>query len=345
MVEKKIENKAEEKEVAKEIKAEKKPVKLKLDLDKIVSKVQTGFGKDKSSAAQINTGASISRPNRDCDYILWEHEDKTKKSPWESLTNTRGLIYGRVTVISGKPDSGKSTHAAKFMKLAQDQGAICVLVDTENKFSKIRFTKFFNGNADEILITTSKMILEGANHVEQFIHAIYEQNPKQKVLVIIDSVGGNLARNEDDEHTMDGGKQLAAAAKENAVFLRGMTRLMEKYKNKENNEEMIAVLLITQTYATIGIGPSVQKEKGGEAITYYASIIVQLSRKADLSKTKDNIKYKIGIETRARVKKNHLSDSEMSVAELPLIITAGGIELLSEKKVKSSGDEETEIEE
>lgn len=40
---------------------------------------------------------------------------------WKALTNLKGLPFGRIIQISGKPDSGKSTHAMAFMKFAQDQ--------------------------------------------------------------------------------------------------------------------------------------------------------------------------------------------------------------------------------
>lgn len=327
------------------------PVKkgLSIDLNKIVNSVKDSFGKDKSAASKISTGASISRPSKDSDFILWAGVDGNK-SYWEILTGTRGLPFGFICQISGKSNSGKSTHAMKFIKLAQEQNVLVILIDSENKFSKERFLKYFKGDPNNILITTSKMILEAASHVEKYLHAIYEQNPDQKVLIVWDSIGGSLPKNE-GEDSLDASKQMAAASKENGAALRAFIRLMEKYKDKEKNEEKIACLLINQTYASLSSPGQIQA--GGAKVEYYSSLILQLTRCGDLTKTKDGLKYKTGIETRSKASKNHLASEEETIAEIRIAVTAGDIKLMSEKKVKAvktiknseTGEMESEIEE
>lgn len=302
----------------------KKPLK-KLNLDDIVAMAQGAYGKDKSLAAKISTGKSISRPKADDDFILW------RDSPWSTLTGVPGLPFGYICQVAGKPDSGKSTMAAEFMKRAQDQGVIVILWDAENKFSAHRFDHHFKGNSQEILITTSKMILEGADQVEKLVHAIMAQNPDQRILLVWDSVGGTLAKNEGENSLMEG-KQLASASKENGAAMKAFVRLMEQYKDRENNKERIAIFLINQLYANIGSVGST--EAGGVKVQYHSSIILQLSRKSDLNKISKGVKIKTGIVSRAKVKKNHLFDGEYSVAELDIVVGAGGISLLSEKKIK-----------
>lgn len=307
--------------------------KLKIDLDKIVNKVRAEFGKDKSTAAKISTGANISRPTKDTDFILW------KDSPFSKLTGVNGIPFGKIVQIAGRSNSGKSTHAIQFMKQASMQGVAIILIDSENKFAQERYEKLFGGDASQLLITTSKFILEAGDHVEKFIHAIYEQNPKQKVLIVWDSIGGSLPKNE-GEGSLDASKQMAAASKENGAVLRGIVRLMEQYKDKENNQEQIACLLINQSYSNIG-SPG-QKEAGGAKVEYHSSIIIQLTRKADLSRTVKGVKMKYGIKTRAKVSKNHLFSGEMSISELDLIISAGGIALADEKKEEEVEEEEVD---
>lgn len=317
--------------------------KLKVDISKVVSTVRAGFGKDKASALQIATGSSVTKPSKDSDFVVWRNSDGSL-SPWEALTGIRGIPFGMITSVEGKSNSGKSSTAMMFMKKAQEQGVLVILVDSENKFSKDRFDKLFGGNSDDILITTSKMILESGNHVEQIVHAVMEQNPNQKILVVIDSLGGLLPRNEGLEFHIDASKQMAAAAKDNGSLLRRIVSLMEKYKNREINDEMIACLLINQTYAQIN-SPG-QTGAGGAKVAYYSSIIVQLTRRNDLTKIKNGVKVKYGILSRAKVAKNHLHSAEITVSELPIIITAGDIILASEKKTKASeeGDEELVVE-
>lgn len=304
---------------------------FKLDLNKIVSDVRSAYGKDKGKALQVSTGSSISRPVGDNAFVNW------KDSPWHELTGVQGIPFGRIVQIAGRPDSGKSTHAMQFMKLAQDQNILVILLDSENKFSLKRFNNKFGGNSDELIIISSKMILEGADEVEKVVTAAKEQDIECRILIVVDSIGGSLAKNE-GEDSLDNSKQMASAAKENGTFMRGIVRLMEKYKNRETNEENICALLINQSYANIG-APG-QKEAGGQKVEYFSSIILQLTRKSDLTKIKDGVKRKIGIVTRAKVKKNHLFDGDDSIAELDLVITAGGIDLLSKQKTKKDKSED-----
>lgn len=313
------------------VKETKKSGNQEINYDEIISKARAAYSSnEKSLAMQISTGASISRPTRDEEFVCW------KNSHWETLTGLRGLPFGKVVQIAGRPDSGKSTHAMAFMKQAQEQGIVVILWDAENKFSAHRFDKYFKGDSTKLFLTTSKLILEGGAQIEKLINATKEVKPDAKILVVWDSVGGTLPKNEGDD-SLDDSKQLASASKENGTVLRGLVRLMEKHKNKETNEESIGVLLINQVYANIGSHGD--KESGGQKVEYYSSVILQLTRKQDLAQIKAGVKYKTGIVTRARVKKNHLSNLEASVAELDLVITAGGIDLLSNKKTKKKDDD------
>lgn len=298
-----------------------KPTKVEkpINLDAILNKARAQFSKnEKSLSLQISTGASIHKPDKDSDFICW------RGSHWEALTGIRGLPFGRITQIAGRPDSGKSSHACQFMSLAQAAGHIVILWDSENKFSATRFDKYFGGHSDQLLTVTSKMILEGGTMVEFLIKSTMEMYPNKKILVVWDSVGGTLSKSEGVKDLKDT-MQMAEASKENGRVIRGLVRLMEEYKDKQTGEEKIAVLLINQSYAQIN-SPG-QKESGGQKVEFFSSLILQLTRKADLNKTKDNVKYRIGIVTRAKVKKNHMFDGDSSVAELDLQVTAGGIQL------------------
>jgi hypothetical protein len=102
--------------------------------------------------------------------------------------------------------------------------------------------------------------------------------------------------------------------------------------NKETGEETIATLVINQTYASIGMGAPTQIEKGGNEIYYLSSIIIQLSRKQDLTRVKNGDKYKYGIVSRAKVKKNHLFEGDECISELDVVVSADGIHLAKDVK-------------
>lgn len=309
-----------------EIKTNKMPG---LNLNKILTQARAEYSKnEKGLAAQMTTGDQITRPTKDTEFVLYPGEH------WQMLTGIRGVPFGRFVQIAGKPDSGKSSHAMAFMKEAQDKGHIVILWDAENKFSAARFDKYFKGDSNQLLVVTSKVILSGGDLVSSYVRSALKEYPDRKVLIVWDSVGGTLSTAEDVKNLRES-RQMAIAAKENGQVLHAWVNLMEEFKNRETNEERIGGLLINQTYANIGsVG---QKESGGQKVEYYSSIILQLTRKGDLNKQRDGIKRKVGILTRAKVKKNHLFDGEDSIAELDLEVTAGGISVAS-KKLKESED-------
>lgn len=313
-----------------------------IDISKLIKKAQEAYGKKETGLAQqLSSGSSIIRPSKDSDFVVW-----TKGTHWQALTGLRGLPFGRIVQISGKPDSGKSTHAAVFMKEAQDQGVFVILWDSEKKFSKSRFAKM-GGDPDKLLTVNTNSIIDGAKGVAHFVNAAKEMDPAAKILIVWDSVGASVNATEDNEENEDYSKQPGVTAKEVAFAIRKFNKLQNKYVNMESGEETIATLVINQTYANIGsVG---QTEKGGSELYYLSSIVVQLGRKGDLTRVRQGEKYKYGIVSRAKVKKNHLFDGDECIAEMDIVVSADGIHLAKDVKnfddIKgwdehSSGDEE-----
>lgn len=301
-----------------------------IDINKLISNVRATYSKNEQGLAkQISTGASISKPTEDDDFILW-----TAGSHWQALTELRGLPLGRITQISGKPDSGKSSHAAMFMTMAQKQDIIVINWDAERKFSADRYDNKLGGKSKNLLVVDTNSIVDGCKAVAQLVHSIKEMNKDAKILIVWDSVGASVNSSENQEESEDMSKQPGISAKETSFAIRKFNKLCNKYRNTETNKESIAVLVINQTYVSIGMGAPIQVEKGGTELTYLSSLIIQLSRKSDVFKTKDGVKYKVGIITKGRVRKNHLFGANENVAELDLIVSADGIKLANEVKSK-----------
>lgn len=306
--------------------------KPKIDINKLVTKARSFYQKkDQGHASKLSTGKNIVRPTLDEDFVVW-----SGGSHWKALTGLRGIPFGRLIQISGKSDSGKSTHAMGFMKFAQDQGVLVILWDSERKFSASRFDNKMNGCSDDLLVVDTNNIIDGSKAVANFIHAAKEMDPNIKILVVWDSVGASLNSTEDVDDEEDYSKQPGVAAKETNYAIKKFVKLANRYSNKETGKDTIAILAINQTYATIGMGMSVQKEKGGDGIYYHSSVIIQLSRKKDLTKVKGGDKYKYGIVSRAKVKKNHLFDGDECISELDIVVSADGIGLV--KETKNSAD-------
>lgn len=288
-----------------------------LSMDKILQDARSVFkDSEKGLGQQIVSGSKMPKPTKDCEFVCW------KKSPWEVLTGIRGIPFGRVVQIAGKPDSGKTSCAMEFLKRAQQQGHIPILWDIEGKFSTNRFNDQFKGNSDQLFVVTSKLILEGADMVDALIESIDKHYHDRKILLVWDSVGGSLSVSEEAKDKR-AGKQMAEAAKENGIVVRGFIQQMEALRNRQSNEDRLGVLLINQTYSNIGSHG--QKEAGGQKVEFHSSIIVQLSRMADLEKVKNKVKYKVGIQSKAKMRKNHLLEGEDTVSELKLHVMSGGV--------------------
>jgi RecA/RadA recombinase len=302
-----------------------------LDIDKLIKKAQDSYSKkDIGLAKQLSTGKSIILPTEDKDFVVW-----TGNSYWQDLTSLKGLPFSRIVQISGKIDSGKSTNSMNFMKFAQDQGVLVILWDSERKFSSKRFDERMGGDSSQLAVVNTNKIIDGAKAVAQIIHAAKDQNPDCKILIVWDSVGASLNSTEDSEEDENYSMQPGVSAKENSYAIKKFNKLANKYITQDGGGT-IAILVINQVYQSIGIGAPVQIEKGGQEISYLSSVIVQLSRKQDLTRISDGDKYKYGILSRAKVKKNHLFSGNECIAELDIVISADGIQLA--KDVKSHKD-------
>jgi RecA/RadA recombinase len=289
-------------------------IMAKLSAAEIAKKVQGLYApKDKAGRDIISTGADLKRPVDASDFVL-----VAPTHPWRTLTGLQGIPWDMVVQVAGAPDSGKSTLAGQVMAEAQKQGAYVILWDTEKKFDKTRYEKHFGGKADELNIVATTIIRKGAGAVFKYIKTIIEADPKAKILVVHDSVGGSISRAR-AEHEMDAEKDNSpgSEARENSDYMRHVIATFDKYPGQ------IALLLINQTTMRIGPVPG-RSRSGGEKISFHSSLIVELNRIRDLTKTVKGVKVKTGIESRAKIAKNHLSQTENSVHEMRIMVDASG---------------------
>jgi RecA/RadA recombinase len=302
--------------------------KLKFNINDLVETAKGRFDKKKAPlTTRMKTGDKIVLSTNPSDYITSPEIDKF----WKPLTGLLGFAFGRIFQIAGKPDSGKSTAAMLAMKAAQQQGALVILWDAEGKFDSDRFRDKIGGDPSEIVVAPSRNILEGVQQVVAYVKATKELDPDCKIFIVWDSVGASINSAEDEEND-DYSKQPGVTAKEVSWAIRRFNQLIEKCRDDEGNYT-IAVLCINQVYANIGsVG---FKQKGGAELEYLSSLILEMSRKAPLLRTKNKQKVKYGITTVARVKKNHLFGGDDCIAELDLCVSASGIELANELKTKS----------
>ena len=285
----------------------------KLSAADIAKKVQALYAPKDKNKDIIATGATLKRPTKPEDFVL-----AAKESPWTTLTGLLGIPWDIIIQVAGAPDSGKSTIAGQFMAWAQQQGAYVVLWDTEKKFDRVRYEKHFGGNADELNIVATSTIRKGAGAMFKYVNTIMEADPKAKILLVHDSVGGSVSRARaereiDDEKNPQPGSE----AVENSDYMRHVIATMDKY------EGQIALLLINQMTDKIGPMPG-KSRSGGNKISFHSSMIIEMTRVQDVTKVVKGTRYKTGIISRAKVAKNHLSLSDNSVHEMRVAVDASG---------------------
>lgn len=286
----------------------------KVDVSKIVAAARALYGKDKVGAAMLATGEVLRRPTKPEEFVL-----APEGHPWTSLTGLLGLPYDSIVQIAGAYDSGKSTLAGEFMASAQRQGVYVVLGDSEKKFDKNRYNKYFKGDADKLLVVQSTMIRKLAGGMFKYISVIKEADPEAKILLVHDSIGGSVSRSRaerdiDDEKSNQPGSE----AVENSDYMKHVVATMDKYPGS------IALLLINQMTDRIGFGQKGQSRSGGHKISFHSSLIIEMKKIKTLPKTVKGVEMKSGIISSAKIDKNHLSSTDISVNRMNIMVDASG---------------------
>lgn len=301
----------------------------KFDLNSIVGEMQELYKKDKKSKLMITTGDTIRQSYSEKDGV-----PVPTGHPLRELVGLPCVPYNKIIQVSGNPDTGKSTFCGQIMAAAQKSGHLVVLLDAEEKFDANRFKKHFGGEPKDILLIKTNEILQGGEKVRKGIITTKNKYPDAKILFVWDSVGGSQSRSH-AERELDSEKhgQPGQDAKENGQVMKMLVALINKYPDS------LAIVLANQVYAKIGFMMKGDAESGGKKIEFHSSLIIQLKRLKTLTKVVKGQTMKYGIITKAKVKKNHLSQSEMSLDSLDFEITAAGAKV-SGLVVEAEEDEE-----
>ena len=236
--------------------------------------------------------------------------------PIQDLLGLDGYPICRLTMISGKPDSGKTTLGMLALVEAQKKGYIGILVDTEKKFDFERFRKM-GGNPEELGKIVGETIEDGFVGLNTWLETIYSQDSESKVFIVWDSIGGTPTKAEIQAEA-DESIQLATAAK---VIKKNLRVFVQRFSTQN-----IGMLMINQMYANIGSHG--YTNSGGDGPDYYSTIILQLQRVGHYQVQEKGIKYKAGIDTMATVTKNHLLRGEKTLYKVKFRVKAYEVEKL-----------------
>lgn len=235
---------------------------------------------------------------------------------WNSATNTLGLPFGRLVMLAGDSDSGKTSAAIEAMKAAQAQDCGIIYVETENKTSEQDLVNWGVDPKGIILVKTS-IIEEAYMGLFAAWDQFRQKFPEDKLLVIFDSIGNVVSQRDAEIDLMEDSEKPGGKGKTNRTGLGRVVLRMEQ-------EPKVAVLIINYTYDNIG---SVGKTNaGGKAINFYSSLTYQTTRKGWLEKTVKGEKVRIGAEVVWTLTKNHIDKSNPGPKKVTLKITSAGVD-------------------
>jgi RecA/RadA recombinase len=209
-----------------------------------------------------------------------------------------GIAVGRVTAIDGLQGTGKSLLAASVMK--DPQVGKVLLLESEGggsshellqfagvDLSKVRIKKFktfgnykinkSNSRVEEIADDKFPQKKEDENWVyvegltrflKRFINAIYFRGIKEKVLIVLDSLGNLMSVRE-----LSGTKDMGARNIDINVFFRNFDADFEKTST--------AFIFCNKLYTNIGNQYDPWKASGGTPVEYNPSLSIRLSTSAE----------------------------------------------------------------
>lgn len=280
----------------------------KVDISKVVASVQKLYAKDTKKSAKIGVGSRLRGISAE-DFIIMPEW-------WQKGTNTKGLPFGKLVMIAGDSDSGKTSCAVAAMKAAQAQGVTVLYVETEGKTTTEDLTSW-GVNADDVMLVQSSVAEEAFELMFKLWDAFFEAAPDGKLLVVFDSLG-NVVSKRDSEMDLTTSSQKPGG--KGAINRLGLNKLIAK-----RDEHDVAVLMINYTYDNIG-SPG-KTNAGGKAVNFFSCLTYQTSRKAWLEKTVKGEKIRTGAKVQWKLFKNHLDKSNPGPKVIELDITADGIAL------------------
>jgi RecA/RadA recombinase len=283
------------------------------DMAAIAAHIQKIFRKDKKDEGMaIKVGVGSDLPEIVAGHCI--------KMPtwWVEATHTEGLYFGRVAILAGDSDSGKTSAAITAMKAAIDQGIDVIYVETEGKTTTHDLVNW-GVDPTKILLIQAPIAEEAWELLFTAWDACKQLNPGKKRIVIFDSLGNTISLRDADIDLVEQSSKPGGKGQINRLALSKMIA-----KCGEDKDET-AVLFITYTYDLMG-GYG-KKIAGGTAINFYSSMSYMTSRVKWLEKTVSGKKVRYGAVVKWQLFKNHINKQNPGPKEILLKITNEGIAL------------------
>lgn len=280
----------------------------KYNLNKVVSEAQKLYNKTPNKLNNIGLGSKL-RGLADSDFLIMPEW-------WQKGTNTKGLPFGKIVMIAGDSDSGKTSCAISAMKAAQEQNVAILYVETEGKTTTQDLLSW-GVDADQVMLVQESIAERAFEAMFTLWDKFFDQYPDGKLLVIFDSLGNVVSLR---DSTMDLTTSSQKPGGKGQINRLGLNKLVAK-----RDEDDVAVLIINYTYDNIG-SPG-KTNAGGKAVNFFSCLTYQTSRKQWLEKTVKGEKVRIGARVQWKLFKNHIDKSNPGPKVVEFDITKDGFSL------------------
>jgi RecA/RadA recombinase len=233
---------------------------------------------------------------------------------WQKATHTLGLPFGKIVMLAGDSDSGKTSAAITAIKAAQEQGIGVIYTETE---AKTTTQDLINWGVDpeQVLLVQSSIAEEAFELLFKAWDGFKKSYPGSKLLVVFDSIGNVVSQRDSDIDLTESNSKPGGKGQINRLAINKMV--------SRRDEDNAAILIINYTYANIG-SPG-KTNAGGKAVNFFSCLTYQTTRRRWLEKTVQGKKIRVGAEVQWTLFKNHLDKTDPGPKEVLLQITSEGV--------------------
>lgn len=278
----------------------------KFNMAGLAESVRKTFKDNPKLARKVGVGTNLSQLT-DADYI-------TMPPWWQECTGVPGLPFGKLVMIAGDSDTGKTSAAIDAMKAAQTQGVGVLYVETEGKTTQADLEKW-GVDPSGVLLVQSSIAEEAFELMFSAWDGFKEAYPTSKLLVVFDSIGNVVSQRDSEIDLMEQNQKPGGKGQINRL---GINKMIAK-----RDEDQAAILVINYTYDNIG-SPG-KTNAGGKAVNFFSSLTFQTTRRGWAEKQVAGKKVRIGVEATWKLFKNHLDRSSQKEKEFVIRVTSEGI--------------------
>ena len=240
----------------------------------------------KKADAKLHKYAGI-LSDKDADPVHWIDTGSYALNRVISSSIKGGVPEGSVIALAGDAQTGKSFLANRIIANAQhEHDYICVHYDTEGALSR-KFATNLGVDPSKLLHINVDTAQEVRNHCVNTLEPMIEKYPKQKFMIVLDSVG-NIS-SEKERSDLKSGKtnsDMGERSKQIKSMLKELTKFCTKNK--------LIFVFTNHTYKDIASAPNPAYAKtvqsSGKQASYMPHVVLMLSKKDDKDDTSKEVK-------------------------------------------------------